>query len=1131
MTIPLVENGNSCVRGSKNSPGCAPQNEANQSWIILKITEPTVDKLNLIYYVSNNQNVSISIYGTYSSIPTNLCEQLESFPNFCKSNKNYSSIEIPNIFNNSYVFICIVNESNSPGFISLWAENANLDFFHFTPIKNPDCEKPTLKLIDDDVLIRKEEVYLWRARAKITGTPPFYYTFPHGNYEFTANSNDETIPNYFYSTNSFELKLGTVRNACGYGTMDPRTVKYLVYDKDTSQITCLPFDNNFIDEQNGSKFLYTSGQFGDDHENNPNKAIGFNGTDEYLKFPGRDLKGENFVMSLWVKPSSNTNDSQTILSLGGDMLRQNQLRFRKFGENQYRYEFELYTRNGERYLAIIPAEIDKWVHLTLVKTATLILIKDNNGRSNDYTFSGFDVPLLGNNSMLWFACDAQKNNKFRGRINNFKYFTGGLPNAYLQNLPNQNDCFFKLCEEIPVVTLPGFINLVPGSNTAYINIKVESKPDDTYKIQSNGGFPGYLSNTYTSNFDFTLFKKDNSYPLFNKISNKCGNGIFKDTLVITENPVLKYCFNFNKTSTDILGGSVISRNITTYVENRENQSEKAVKFISNSSVGITTYPDINQSNYSIAFWFKPGENYILDQNYQLYEFFYGAYDKLFIKKSIDSKYILTFQKFNSNNNFIITLPDISNQWSHIVFSYQTGNNTSQGEVKIFINGIEVKKQTINSIDPTSNSSYFYIGYPNNHSSFQGYFDDFKIYKGGLTYNQAFKLYSQNTECFAGTCENEANLSLQIITPVFNYGESLKYEGRLSRFGPVEYSMQINDFSPTKELPQNKNFEEINQNYGLFKSGENTLKINGIKNSCLVRSDTLLYSFYIKPKVVNCLPFNSANWNTNTNTETFETENLTLTSDRKGSPAKALAFQSNSKLLVSSNAFKGLNHSISLWINVKANSPDSFQVYFAGNATNNFQVKLKKLNGKYSIVGIRNGSFLKYENYKRVVSAAEINTETWSHIAVSFENSGMAIYLNGNLLTQRLDPVSSYTFVGILNLDKLNYRIGSDINNTQKMLADIDDFKFFDGGLNVHEAKYLSNSIDCDFNYCPKNTIITNGIAANGVYFGGESIKATNTVNQRTAYFSDQTIVLEPGFNTQNEAIFRAEIKNCGTLND
>jgi hypothetical protein len=1131
ISLPLVENGNSCDRGTFDSPICGSANLENQTWIMAKVLNPTAYDLILNYAVSSNQNISISVYGNFSYIPNNLCAYMKAFPNFCKPKTKNSSILIEHTFNESYIFICIVNETNTPGYVTLWPENANMEFYHFTPVKDLTCEKPTAKLTDEDLLLREEETFLFRPKVKFTGTPPFYYTFPNGHTEIAAYGNDAELPTYLYSPKSTEIQLGTVRNTCGYGTIDPKILKYLIYDKDTNQVTCLPFDNDYIDQQTGTRFMYTSGTFVPDQENTLNKAIEFNGTDEYLKFPGRDLKGENFVMSLWVKPSSNTNDSQTILSLGGDILRQNQLRFRKFGENQYRYEFELYTRNGERYLAIIPAEIDKWVHLTLVKTATLILIKDNNGRSNDYTFSGFDVPLLGNNSILWFACDAQKNNKFRGRINNFKYFTGGLPNAYLQNLPNQNDCSFQLCDEIPVVTLPGFINQIPGTTLVSLSVKIDSQPNDTYKVRTDGSLPYYLSNFYSNTFSFLSYKKDNTFSIFDKISNKCGNGIYKDTLVISENPTLKYCFNFNQSNREYFGTFIGENNINSYTADRNNNPNKAAKFISNTSLEILRPSGLQSNNYTMAFWLKPNATFAPNQEFQIFEYFYLLYDRLSLRKNNDLSYTLTFQKYNEGKTFSINLPNISDQWTHFAIVYQSGNSTVKGNLRIYVNGEELKNTYINGLSSDNTYAYFRMGSTSNPASSAFEIDDYKIYLGGLSKTEVNKLYSQTSECLANTCDNSPNLAFSFLPPIFEYGEKLKLQGKLTQYGPVKYTMQLNSFTPSLEPEKKKSFEEENNNYSLFKTGDNFMKISGISNSCMNRLDTLKYSFYIKPKVVNCLPFNSANWNTNTNTETFETENLILTSDRKGSPAKALAFQSNSKLLVTSNASKGLNHSISFWINIKSNSPDSFQVYFAGNATNNFQVKLKKTNGKYSIVGTRNGSFLKYENYKRVVSAAEINPETWSHIAVSFENSGMAIYLNGNLLTQRLDPVNSYTFVGILNLDKLNYRIGSDINNTQKMVADIDDFKFFDGGLNVHEAKYLANSSDCDFNYCPKNTIITNGIASNGVYFGGEFIKATNTVNQRTAYFSDQTIVLEPGFNTQNEAIFRAEIKNCGTLND
>jgi len=143
-----------------------------------------------------------------------------------------------------------LNQSKALGDITLFAENANVEFYHFTPTSDPDCQKPTMKITDEVIFIREEEKYLWRANAKFPGESAFYYAFLNRNYEFKSTTIEELIHNYFYSDKSFDIRMATIRNACGYGTIDPTLTNYLIYDKDTSLVACIPFNNDFQNKRN-----------------------------------------------------------------------------------------------------------------------------------------------------------------------------------------------------------------------------------------------------------------------------------------------------------------------------------------------------------------------------------------------------------------------------------------------------------------------------------------------------------------------------------------------------------------------------------------------------------------------------------------------------------------------------------------------------------------------------------------------------------------------------------------------------------------------------------------------------------------------------------------------------------------
>ena len=109
------------------------------------------------------------------------------------------------------------------------------------------------------------------------------------------------------------------------------------------------------------------------------------------------------------------------------------------------------------------------------------------------------------------------------------------------------------------------------------------------------------------------------------------------------------------------------------------------------------------------------------------------------------------------------------------------------------------------------------------------------------------------------------------------------------------------------------------------------------------------------------------------------------------------------------------------------------------------------------------------------------------------------------------------------------RIGSNFDNTQKMEAYFDDFKLFEGGLNEFEVKQQMLVAGCGFEICPKTVIISELNATNSKYYGGNLLKSNSRVNSNSFFFSEHQILLEPGFQISNNAIFKAEIKNCHAM--
>ncbi|MFN8429593.1 MAG: LamG domain-containing protein [Spirosomataceae bacterium] len=1130
IAVPMITDGNTCVKGAYGDPICGGANFNNQTWIIAKVLNPTNDSLFLKFNTSNGEKITISIFGTYSGISSNMCNYIGALPNFCKFRETNSGIYIPNIFENCIFYICVLNESNLPGIVELWSDDAQLQFFHFNPNNNSNCTRPTAKITTDNILVRKEEAYIWTPSVSFTGQAPFYYKLLNGNYEFSASDNSDVMPQQIYSLESFDIRLGTVRNSCGSGTVDSRVLNYLVYDKDTSLVSCFPFDGNFDDYRSGLKMLRQSGTFGLDRENNSNAALELNGVSDYLKYPARDLKGENYVISLWVKPQTNTGSTQCIFGIGTDPIRQNQLWFKDSGNGNYIFQFDYYGRSGRYDVARIPATPDTWVHLIIQKTPNDIIIKDNFGHSNGTSVNSSDVPFIGNNAYLWIGSNATNSNFFKGSIDQFKYFSGGLPSNILDSLSLNKTCDLILCNTRPVVTLPGFVRITPGTNTIYTEIKINSKLNDKYRIQSGDGIPGYHSNAYTNTFNFYVYKKENNLNFPMHISNGCGTAILKDTMVFVEEPFLEFCLDFNGNATDFFGHNTPNVNLGPFTQDRNNNEGKALKLNENSKIFMDQIHlnHLSKDNYAVTFWFKPDTNLTIGQDYIVYEYFSGSFDKVLIRKNSSRSYSLIVKKFSEGNSKTIELGSINNRWTHFAIIFQAGNTYLVGNLRVFINSEEKLNINVTGNDATSYNQGFNIGayYSYQGKTVKGSIDNFKIFSGGLTRAQVLNLYTYNNECNDLICDKILNLDFAISKKEYFYGEPIYFTTKLINNGNYRYNLFFNQFDKgwmeAGLRIKNYNINEIFQQH----TGENYFIAKKIQNPCGVSNDAVKLDFIIKPRLLNCLNFDENSWAIDFQNNIKEIQNIGNTTDRFGSTNKAIEISQDSKLAFKfpTNSFK--DNSFSFWLNFPQNAADSFQVLFAGNATNNYQLKIKKTNNQFYLRAERNSNTLEAGNYKTGTSQLPVNPQMWHHIVAVFEAKGLKLYINGQNTLNVIEPDNYQKNINVLSLDTLNINIGSDLSFNKKMTGYFDDFKIFEGGLNEYEVNYLHQSYACNYNYCPESLTIKSPVDFQDKFFGGKFIRINNTINANTILNSNHTVLFEPGVFINSGTTVTAEIKNC-----
>jgi hypothetical protein len=259
------------------------------------------------------------------------------------------------------------------------------------------------------------------------------------------------------------------------------------------------------------------------------------------------------------------------------------------------------------------------------------------------------------------------------------------------------------------------------------------------------------------------------------------------------------------------------------------------------------------------------------------------------------------------------------------------------------------------------------------------------------------------------------------------------------------------------------------------------------------------------------------------------QNLITTTDRNEMVSKAIYFSSTSALNLNIPLTHLYDNSLSFWIKIPASAPNTMPLIFMGNQNSNYQIKLQKEFGHYKLIGERNSTISSLIPYKSAATNAEITPNSWYHIAVTFEASGLTLYINGQQKV-KIDEQRNYFYnLNVLNSGNLSLRIGSNLDNTQKMEAYFDDFKLFEGGLNEFEVKQQMLTTGCGFEICPKSISIPELISTKSKYFGGNLLKSNAKVNTNSIFFSEHQILLEPGFQTSNNSVFKAEIKNCNAI--
>lgn len=1118
LTLPAIVNDMPCVKGAPaNYFGCGISDARNQTWILVQVEETDGSPMTLS--ITNSSNVQI---GASITLPINnqkdICTFMLAHPMECKFQTSNPVLRVSYPLVGRTFLLMVSNTANvaTNYTIAKTSGVGKLRLCVFSPDLSP-CEAPTAEIISEDRLKEPREEY--QNVFRFTGNAPLYFRYKGGNYDYFSQYND-----YFqssYDEKPWKYELSNVYNACGQGTVIGNPAYVLVYDTRNALQTCLPFDKEPSDKAGTNSGRVSGAILTTDRFDEPANAYAFDG-DDYIDYVARNNVGRDYIYSVWAKPDilPAGNQLMKILGLGTDndteqfvgIVSNNQT------GNVPKYVFQSKLRNGTTNQLYLPVTVNEWTHLIAQKTGdSLRFIANNQTVDFKRTYSS-EPPMYGNSPKLTIGSGLNHQNGFRGKIDDVKLFIGKMSETLLNTLKDDQSCKIKYCNDTVSVTLPGYQLYNPGTTSVGLSLDLSRATFANYQVGDD--VLKQVEGQYFRSFSPTAFQQpDGNFETMTHLSNACGTGEIKDTLVVTVSAKQVDCLAFDEDFTNYFPDKTVTGNAISWATDRFNQPNKSADFNgTSSSVQFPATGKGNENQYSAFAWIKLKPNNNWSETYPVFSWQFTYLVSMFWVEYNETanKWYLGYQSYFDRNVQRVEIPDISNEW-HMV-----GITFDNGQVNFVLDNKYIASATFGNQYESNNNTTFRIGSePRSWYYFKGQIDDFKLFKGKLDIFEIERLYA-SSGCNFELCENMPTYQLATSTTPLEIesGEELQLPIRFNDSGPWELNVlngqrKINDYKLNNEVLKIKGLESGNQVY----------YVEGVRNHCGYNKSVTEIPVYVKPKLSGCFPLNGNGLNTKGGDQLLF-NNIINTQDR---------FQENAAAV----RFNGYNSYASL----------RFPFYQKGAFSTSFWIKPFAINGTKDVlmtVGLFSYENLAYElikmpnnlyafrfsltsNYLTNIELTTTQTfplNEWTHFIVTFSINTVQIYANGALIESisYQNPLNRY-----FTDNNINGEVGrSKLSPNDYYNGDLDDFKVFIGILNPGECEAVANAINrCSFTDCKPVIIIDKPILTTADIQASKLVQIDRQVNVNANLYSKGAVELLPGFETKS-SIFKAEIRSCST---
>lgn len=1108
---------NPCVQGFANTNfGCGNVvgNPQNQNWIVITVTSGNGEQLDFEFTNSNNQNINGVLWGPVSNDLSRACFYTTGLPTSCDFDAGNPNLRIYAARTGETYILMLSNHSGGATNINITQPTGGgtVNFCRYIP-NDLDCPKPTATILSNQTVLAGNEA---RTEIRFTGTPPFYYAFGDASYIYESRQSYAFLTGY--PSTSSQLKMVSVHNSCGSGTILNGEFYWKVLEKDTALLSCYQFNGNTLDGVSANEATVEGAILTNDRNGIPNQAYSFDGMDDVISMNARDYPAEQYTLAAWVKIDDlpNNGSIQKILSIGADDFEQ----YIGVANNSQTGNQAGWIIGGKFYNGAAPstsyaATANQWVHICSVKTIDSLKLYIN-GNLVRRVYQG-SFPQYSHNPRARIGGSVNFREYFKGMIDDVKIFSGALKDKHIRDLFNSTDCTFRLCDAIPMATFsPEVVILKNDKYLNFINARLTGEPFFWTSIGNEMPSKRYFSDNegFYQSFSVSSDSSKIKYYKLSYFSGRCGTGIQTNQMKVVFTPIITSCFSFNGNT---LNEASPKHGYTSasFTSDRFGNPNKALSFNGSSSVNLAdANSKVTSGAYSISAWI----NLSSSPNLRPMTIFGGSSTRvdhsLMISKQANSNSItLRFQ--TNENNFLEEPIDIQlNQWVHVAVT------KIQGKILLYMNGQVIKIGSINQDDD-------WFGYSSIGGNTGGYFngfigkiDDVKVFTGTLSDAQMFEVY-QSQDCDYRPCNEKPSGNLVSASDV-RYDESSNIQLGFQGAGEWTYTLD-NGLTNTMFSSSERNAV---LNYSPINNSTTVLKLTSVQNACGYGEAKGKVALNVIPKTQNCYLLNNNGVNA-LGSYAGTLYGTTSTSDRFGNPNTAFEFNGISSFIdIPITGLLNPEYSISIWVMPYNQIRGVSKVISLGTQSQN-----QKLT--YYFDNIQNSWIWEFSSSTNqtssTIKSSRGNTQNqWHHIVLTRNNQKQQLYIDGALVAENL--VSDFPTYGYPSC----IFIGKGHDYADAFVGKIDEVRFLKGVLNASEIRniYNSSTSSCNFTACPNLKISEENINGTKLVESGKTISSNSVIspNANVTFDSGNEIILNPGFKVDNNSVFKAIIDGCGNNN-